>query len=248
MSRPAIARILIMSLAAIAVLSFRIQAAEILLTNDDFNAGTWVSNTGSSPAGWISEPPLSGNAAGNYGQTSPGTPNLTSIAAHLQDRGGNYYQQAITMSDMGAVDAGTFDSYAIDFDYAYRNDAATAGDITLRVGLWDTTTNSEIVGSDLLIADTGVIGGAGSNQFANAIINLDYDPTGLMGDDIALRFTHAGTNAGAPGSQIFNATAMFDNVSVQATQAAVPEPGSCAIWSIIALVAVGYGWRRWRRS
>ena len=95
-------------------------------------------------------------AAGNYGQSAPDTPGLTSIAAHLQDRDGNYYQQTLATSE-GPVDAGAFGGFDVTFDYAYRNDTATAGDIYLRVSLWDTTADSEIVGQTLTIVDTGVL-------------------------------------------------------------------------------------------
>ncbi|AQT68750.1 Alpha-amylase/pullulanase [Anaerohalosphaera lusitana] len=175
---------------------------ELYVANSDFEAGGWASEYGTSPSGWVSDPPLTGSGAGNYGQTMP---DLTGIQAALQDVGGNYYQQVIDYSGAGAVDAGTEDEYAVTFDYGYRRDATTNGDITLRVALWDTTASTELVGYDLVITDPGV----GINSLSTTTINLAYDNTALSGHELAVRFTHAGN-----GTRTWSATALIDNVSI----------------------------------
>ena len=178
-----------------------------LITNASFNANQWNSKDPTSPDGWESVTPAGTPGPGNYGQA--GGPEITqtlgleSIAAHLQDRGGNYYQQTLA-TDQGDVDAGTNASYNVTFDYAYRNDSTTAGDINLRVALWDTTDDSELVGETLTVLDPGVQAAPDCNQFATTTLTLDYDPTGLDGHSLAVRFTFEGTSAGDPGTQVWN--------------------------------------------
>ena len=43
----------------------------ITIQNGDFNAGTWNSNAGTSPDGWISQPPLSGDGRGQLRAVCP---------------------------------------------------------------------------------------------------------------------------------------------------------------------------------
>ena len=150
-----------------------------LVVNGDFNANYWNSNQGTSPDGWESNPPLSGTAPGNYGQDSSDplwTPGLTSVAAHLQDRDGNYYQQ--TLANQGVhVDAGARPGYNVKFDVAYRDDSSTSGDIYLRVALWDTTADTELTGQTLTLVDPGSRDGPGLQP-----VHLNDDPVHLRSD------------------------------------------------------------------
>jgi len=195
------------------------QAATITLANGNFQANQWNSYTNfysaSNPApdGWRSS--ITDGGPGNYGE--PLSP-LPGIIAFLQDRGGNYYQQGLTASDQGAVDATTFSSYTVRFDYGYRRESATSGDINLLVQLWNTTDNALLATDTVTMQDPGV----GLNSLTPGNVVLAYDNTlgSLTGNAIAIRFVHAGN-----GSKGFNATAMLDNVSITA----VPEPSSAVL-------------------
>jgi hypothetical protein len=186
------------------------------IANADFEANTWKSNVGTSPDGWISEPPLSGNGPGNYGQSAPDTPNLASIAAHLQARAGNYYQQDLAANNPGLT-ASQIDAVTIAFDKCYRNDAYTRSDIFLHVSLHDITNDAEIAGRDVLIRDPGVISGENANQFAPAAIKLAYDSSGFTTEEVAIRIAHVD-----PPDAKWYATAMIDNVAVSIDGSYVP--------------------------
>ncbi|WP_205847853.1 Ig-like domain-containing protein [Anaerohalosphaera lusitana] len=175
---------------------------ELYVANSDFEAGGWASEYGTSPSGWVSDPPLSGDRRGNYGESLDG---IEGIVAALQDAGGNYYQQSLLYAGKGPIDAGSSGRFDITFDYGYRRDATTNGDIKLRVGLWNKTTSTELAGYDLVIGDPGV----GANSLSRTTVNLSYDNTGLNGDELALRFTHTGD-----GSRSWSATALIDNVDI----------------------------------
>lgn len=192
-------------------------AATIQLTNGDFAAGTnpvatgWVQTDG---AGTNSSP-------SNYAEIVPG---LSSRSMQIKSDGGNYVQQTITISDLGAVDATTFGSYTIAFDYGYRHDAVRNGDHTLRISLWNVTDNVEIAGQDLLIVDPG---STGANSLAAGSINLSYDNLAgsLAGDSVAIRFTSVSADLGANSWQ---RTAMIDNVAVTG----VPEPAAVLLGTV----------------
>lgn len=211
---------------AAGMLSTSFALTGITLVNGDFNAGTWNSSAGTVPDGWTSSPPAAGNADGNYGQAAPGTPNLASIAAHLKSANGNYYQQDLSQNNAGLT-AATAGEYLVSFKAGYRNDAATSGNITLRVALWNLATHTEICGADQVLADPGVMAGAAANALTPVTVHLSYDPAAFTNEPIGLRFTHTGNL----GADIWRATALLDDVSIQPVRdpiIAAPAPATFA--------------------
>ncbi len=176
----------------------------LVVPNGDFNAGTYTSASSTAPAGWTSSPAAS---AGNYGQTAPGTPNLTSIAAHFQARGGNYLQQNLSTANTGLTPANTT-AVTVGLKQGYRNDTVTAGPILMRVSLWDLVGNTEITGRNFVIEDPGVVVGTGSNQLAATSFTLPVSNAAT--GDMALRITHLQPGAAAT----FTATSIIDDVTV----------------------------------
>ncbi len=198
---------------------FRRERVSVLLTNANFDQHTWDSLHNEWPNGWTSYPPLSvGRSAGNYGFSGNNTPGLVSIAAHLQDQGNNWYQQDMMETSKGPMDAATFGEFRVVFDYGYRRDTVTSGDIKLRISLVLTPSGKELVGKELKLADLGL----GENRLTRTEVILDYDNerAELAGQRVALRFTHAGTTKGPPGSQGYYATAILDNIRVAAMESA----------------------------
>lgn len=176
----------------------------LVVTNADFNAGTYSSASSTAPAGWTSSPAAT---PGNYGQTAPGTPNLTSIAAHFQARGGNYLQQNLSTANTGLTPANTT-AVTVGLKQGYRNDTVTAGPIMMRVSLWDLAGNTEVTGRNLVIEDTGVISGTGANQLSTTSVTMPV--TSAATGDLALRITHLQPGAAAT----FTATSIIDDITV----------------------------------
>ena len=175
----------------------------LTLVNGDFNANAYNSQNPTAPNGWTSS--LVG-VAGNYGQTivniSAGYPAL------FWARGGNYLQQDLTTSNSGLT-ANKLTGVQVSFDRGYRNDVVTRGDILVRLSLWDLTTDTEISGRDVVIEDTGVIAGTGSNQLTSTGITLPVSTAAA--NPVALRI--ATVQPFLLANQ-FEATALIDNVSV----------------------------------
>ena len=199
-------------------LTISAQAVSITVTNGDFesSAANFNSNTVANPItlGWSSSAEL---APGNYGETMPG---LVGRQAGMHARGGNWLQNELTTSAQGAMDATTFGDFTVSFDYGYRRDTITAGDMDLQVSLWNLTSNTLLDSSVIAILDPGV----GTNSLTATSVALSYDNGAQTGgDQIAVRFTNL--------TDIFfdqwQATAMFDNVTAEAT--VVPEPSSAAL-------------------
>lgn len=191
---------------ALVSLANRADADVISVVAGDFEIATW-------DASWTS------TIAQNYIYTVSGSDVMA-----MQDRNQQYIEQAISTSDAGSVDAGTYDQYSISFDYGYRRDSTTAGDITLRIALWDTTMGTELVGENVVITDPGV----GINSLAPTIVNLAYNSEGLSGNSIALRLTHMGD-----GSKTYNATAMIDNITATATLTPAAPTPSLPEWAVV---------------
>lgn len=198
-------------------------AATIQLTNGDFATGT-----NPDAPGWARVDGAGTNSApSNYTEQVPG---LGSRSMQIKSDGGNYVQQTIVLSDLGAVDATTFSAYTVAFDYGYRHDAVRNGDHTLRISLWNVTDNVEIAGQDLVILDPGA---TGPNSLTAGSFNLVYDSSAasLAGDLIAIRFTSLSADLGANSWQ---RTAIIDNVAITA----VPEPaaallGACGLIGLL---------------
>jgi hypothetical protein len=228
----------LIAIPAIVATALFANASTIALTNADFETGPF-GNT-QSITGW-DEFEVTGAASGggddNYNESRPA--NINSHVLHLKADGGNWVGQNMTVSDTGTVDATTYPNYTVEFDYGYRADTNTNhghGDITVRIGLWNTTANTEMAGYDLLIPDP--------NQRVNPVewtatdyrVNLTYDNTAqTSGDTIQVRFTQVSPDL---ASSTYLATAMFDNVSVTA----VPEPSS--VFLLGALGLLGFLHRR----
>lgn len=193
----------------------------LALENGNFNSNAYNSQNSTAPNGWTSS--LVGTA-GNYGQLIP---NVTNLPALFWARSGNFIQQDLTVANAGLT-ASQITGVSVSFDRGYRNDTVTAGDIVVRVSLWNLVSDTEIAGRDVLIEDTGVIAGTGSNQFT---------PTG-----VAFPVASAGTGAVAlriatvepllAANQFF-ATAMIDNVSLAVSGTYVPAD-PFADWAIAA--------------
>lgn len=207
------------------------------LTNGNFDAGGWNSSTGGTPAGWASSLAAT-NTAGNYGQGGGAdlnnTPNLTSIAAHLQAVGGNFYQQALDGANPGLTASG-LDTLTVTLDAGYRNDASTNGPITLRVSLWNLATDTEISGRNLVIADTGVLAGTAANILTPHTIKLASPSTTFTNEALALRIRQVGPALGT--NSPWSATAIVDNVTLHFEGAWTPSP--FALWAANAGLAAG---------
>ncbi len=200
----------------------------INLTNADFQTGG---------AGWTAVNGSGTNSVpSNYFE---GVVGISTSAAFLKSDGGNYIQQALTTSEAGAVDATTFGQYTVDFNFGYRRDGSTNGDLNLRVALWNITDGVELAGQTFTIVNPGV----GANSFALTTATLAYDNTqaSLLGDTIALRVMSMDADL---GSVAWNRTGMVDDFSVNAT--AVPEPATYGLMGAGALASAAFVRRRKR--
>lgn len=183
------------------------QAATITLVNANFDAGS-----GTNATGWTQVQGAGSNPSGpsNYWLS----PYVTGAGGSmfLKSDGGNYVQQAFSLSDAGGVDATTFGSYTVSFGYGYRS-GATNHDI--RIALWNVTDNVEISGANFTIA----VPGSGADNLTNTSVVLNYDNTvgSMIGDSIAVRFISLGSDL---ENNAWQRTAIIDNVSLTA----VPEP------------------------
>ena len=101
-------------------------------------------------------------------------------------------------------------------------------------------------------------------QTVNASVEITYDPT----DGVTLTVDDGGgpidvfTDLATPGfvgddNYTFNfgartggatETLLIDNLNITTAAAAVPEPASIALWSLLGLVGVGFGFLRYRRK
>lgn len=208
--------------------AFASSAKPVRLVNGNFDAGAWNSSAGTAPQGWTSSliaPPLGGNYGQGGGTAANQTPNLASIAAHLQSVGG-YYQQNLTENNAGLSAAST-GTATVSFDCGYRNDASTAGPILLRVSLYDAANDLEIVGREVAIADPGVLTGTASNQLTPVALHLSYPSTGT--EPLALRIAQLEPRLTV---NIWRATAIIDNVSVSVAGSWEPPANAYAGWAL----------------
>jgi hypothetical protein len=174
----------------------------LALENGNFNANAYNSENFTAPNGWTSS--LVGTA-GNYGQL---VPNVTDLPSLFWARSGNFIQQDLSTANTGLT-ADQITGISVAFDRGYRNDTVTAGDIIVRVSLWDLVSNTEIAGRDVLIEDTGVIASPGSNQFTPT--GVAFPVSSASTGAVALRIA---TVEPLLAANQFFATAMIDNVSL----------------------------------
>ncbi|NWK55676.1 PEP-CTERM sorting domain-containing protein [Verrucomicrobiaceae bacterium N1E253] len=193
--------------------------AAVTLTNGDFETGgNWNSDHSTIATGWTDA--LSGSGTqGNYGESITGYG--TGRVAAMKGVSNAYHQQIL-----GGVDAGTNGSYVINYDGGIRyhsSYSSAARTVTLRVALWDATTNTE-----LAFVDVGTAYSNAETTLHAREHTLTYDPTGLDGNDLALRFS----NATATGVNIN--TVLVDNITITA----VPEPSSAALLGLGGLTLI----------
>lgn len=199
-------------------------AATITLSNADFESGV---NSGTFPA---TDWPQTNGAGTNsptsstYWQPGGAVAGIATGAIYMKSDGGNYIQQVFNASDLGAVDATTFESYAVTLDYGCRVNAS-ATNHTIRLSLWNVTDNLELAGTDFVVAP--ITSGNSSLSSLGQVFNLTYDNTaaGLAGDQIAIRFTSVSPDL---GSNAWHRTAIIDNVAITA----VPEPASALLGAL----------------
>jgi len=128
--------------------------------------------------------------------------------ASIKAAGNLYIQQLI----------GIMPEYDINFNFGYRNDAATNGSITLRVSLWDTINNIELAGQNFVKTPPAVVPMTDPDwgAFTGERATLSIDISAFTGfERLALRFTNL-SNISSP----WQATALIDNV---ATVGSCPE-------------------------
>ncbi len=107
------------------------------------------------------------------------------------------------------------------------------------VNQWDLTLTMTGDGQTDLVATDGTTANIGGN---NGWINdFSFDNSDLLYDTIAYNYT----NRDRDGSRARFMGVILDGV---APAAAVPEPASIAIWSLLGLCLAGYGYRRRRNS
>lgn len=196
--------------ATLVLLMNPLDAADVTLTNGDFETGNGTLT------GWIDQEASGGSDNDNYNALRAGS--INSKVLHLKADGGNWVGQNMTQASSGAIDATSFDFYTVTFDYGYRAEVSSnwgKGDITLRIALWNSTTDTELAGYDLTITDPNQQQTERWQQAGKAI-NLTYSNTSQSsGDSIQLRITHVSPDL----SLSWKATAMIDNISVTAQNA-----------------------------
>jgi len=215
-------------------------AATITLANADFQADLNQANT--VITGWTSADGTgTNNPPSNYFAND--IPDLAgNRVALVKSDGGNYLQQVLTTSDQGAVDATTFDTYTLSFNYGYRRDAVRNGDSVFRISLWNTTDNVEITGTNLTVVDPLT---TGTNTLIAGQATLSYDRTLVSpGDGIAIRLTSTSADLGVSAWQ---RTVIFDAFSLTAVASAVPEPTTYGV-AAAGVLAVASFVRRRRRA
>jgi hypothetical protein len=162
-------------------------------------------------------------------------PDLGSPTMQVKANSGNYFQQAMTATTNGPMDATSYGEFTVSFLWGYRRDTETNGQLGIRVSLWNVTDNNEIVGQTINLADPDV----GTNTLFEKEIVFTYNNTAiaLIGDTIAIRFGNASPSLGFAG---WERTAVFDDISVTV----IPEP---KVWLLAAVGAFSVASRRIRR-
>ncbi|MCK4564702.1 MAG: PEP-CTERM sorting domain-containing protein [Verrucomicrobia bacterium] len=186
-----------------------------LITNGDWDSTlnlNWASpnsvDTQADLNGWFSSAKAMGDIHGAYIEpiTGYGSGAVGALKATNYE---NYFQQTLT-----GVDAG-IGEITVNYDSGIRYHSSystTPRDLTLRVSLWDTTTDTELAGSDVVTAYSATE----TSLHAQSHV-LTYDATGLDGNTLAVRFTNTTPEANAYNN---SSTVLFDNVNV------IPEPAT----------------------
>ena len=192
-----------------------------LISNGDWEstASVWKSTDSTALSDWTSSlwPTLTDGAyvepIDGYGSAMVGA---------LKAVTDNYYQQNLV-----GVDAG-IGEITVNYDGGIRYHStypSTARDVYLRVSLWNATTDTELAGVDIATAYS-----ASATSLSARSHVLTYDPSGLAGDTLAVRFANTTTDHGALVGTTHSNTVLMDNIDV------IPEP---ATLGLIALFGGG---------
>jgi len=198
------------------MMAFAMGANAVLITNGDWEAtldGNWDSklatDTQTDLKGWFSSLKAGGNLDGAYIEpvSRYGDNMVASLKATIAD---NYLQQ-----EVAGIHAGTTNSFTvyyesgIQYHHTYNPDARN---ITLRVSLWDVTTDTELAGTNSVVAYSP------DETWLHAHSHvLTYDNTGLDGHAIALRFQNI-TYAETGTTDSFSNRVLFDNVRLEGVE------------------------------
>lgn len=83
-------------------------------------------------------------------------PHLSTPTMQVKANSGNYFQQAMTATGYGPMDATSYGGVTVAFLWGYRCDAETNGQLQIRVSLWNITDDNELVGQTINLTDPGV--------------------------------------------------------------------------------------------
>lgn len=211
-----------------------VDADVVTVTNGDFETGPF--GVIQPITGWDEDEGTGGTTDANYAEAIAFTGNTTNHL-YMKANTNNWVGQTF-----GGVDATTSGDYTIDFVAGMRTAATPLQtdhgfNITSRIALWNLTTGNEVAGQDITINNPGA---QGPNTFSNYSVNLTYDNLAqTAGDNLQLRITHAGPAEADLGATLgWQATAVFDNVSVNNVVAAVPEPSSLFVLAGVAFAGM----------
>ena len=188
-----------------------------LIANGDWESTlnlNWASQLGGDTqadlSGWVSSAKDAGlNGAYVEPITGYGSGAVGAMKATNYD---NYFQQTLAGADAAIGEITVNYDNGIRYHSSY---STTPRNITLRVSLWDTTTNTELAGSDVVTAYSATE----TSLHAQSHV-LTYDATGLDGNTLAVRFTNTTPEAAAYNN---SSTVLFDNVNV------IPEPATLGL-------------------
>ena len=205
-------KLLLSTLGAVALIA---GANAALITNGDWESTgdtTWKSQDASSTQaqldGWFSSA-KDRSTDGAYVEAVTGYG--TGLVAAMKTIENNYFEQTLA-----GVDAG-IGQVTVNYDGGIRwhsSYSTAARNIHFRVSLWDATTGTELAGVDVVTAFSS----SATSLNARSHV-LSYDPTGLMGHSLAVRFENT-TFANTGTTDKNDNTVLMDNIEIEA---AVPS-------------------------
>ncbi len=209
------------------MMAFAMGANAVLITNGDWEStlnGNWDSDlsedTQTDLKGWFSSLKAAGNRNGAYVEpvSRYGDNRVAGLKATSAD---NYLQQ-----EVAGIHAGMTNSFTVHYEsgihyhHTYNPDARN---ITLRVSLWDVTTDTELAGTNTVVAYSP------DETWLHAHSHvLTYDNTGLDGHAIALRFQNI-TYAETGTTDSFSNRVLFDNVRLEGVELVVDQSRASTI-------------------